>query len=237
MIAVIWAFSARLRDGVLTRVWQLRGRLALHALGVKGAHGVRFYGMPVVSRVPGSSIELGPRVVLCSHPRFTALGVARPVILRTLSESASIRIGADVGISGGVICAFSSVQVGDRCLIGADVQITDTDFHAIAPGNRRFETRPEMIASAPVVIEDNVFLGAGVRVLKGVRIGRNSVVGAGSLVTRDVPPNVIAAGIPARVIAQLSSPASQTSRTRRQMAQSTVGPVLSAGASAKKEMS
>lgn len=236
MIAVIWAFSARLRDAVLTRVWQLRGRLALHALGVKGAHGVRYYGMPVVSRAPGSSIELGPRVVLCSHPRFTALGVARPVILRTLSASASIRIGADVGISGGVICAFSSVQVGDRCLIGADVQITDTDFHATAPANRRFETRPEMIASAPVVIEDNVFLGAGVRVLKGVRIGSNSVVGAGSLVTRDIPPDVIAAGVPARVIAQLSSPASQTSLTRK-MAQSTVGPVLPAAASARKEMS
>ena len=203
MIAAVWAIGARLRDAVLTRLWQLRGRTALHALGVKGAHGVTYYGMPVVSRVAGSSIELGLRVVLCSHPRFTALGVARPVVLRTLNASASICIGADVGISGGVICAAMSVRIGDRCLLGADVQITDTDFHALAPANRRFEKRPEMIASAPVVIEDNVFLGAGVRVLKGVRIGRNSVVGAGSVVTRDIPSDVIAAGVPARVIRQL----------------------------------
>lgn len=203
MIAAVWAIGARLRDAVLTRLWQLRGRAALHALGVKGAHGVTYYGMPVVSRVAGSSIELGPRVVLCSHPSFTALGVARPVVLRTLNASASICIGADVGISGGVICAAMSVRVGDRCLLGADVQITDTDFHALAPANRRFEKRPESIASAPVVIEDNVFLGAGVRVLKGVRIGRNSVVGAGSVVTRDIPSDVIAAGVPARVIRQL----------------------------------
>ena len=203
MIAAVWAIGARLRDAVLTRLWQLRGRIALHALGVTGAHGVTYYGMPVVSRVAGSSIELGPRVVLCSHPRFTALGVARPVVLRTLNASASICIGADVGISGGVICAALSVRIGDRCLLGADVQITDTDFHALAPANRRFEKRAESIASAPVVIEENVFLGAGVRVLKGVRIGRNSVVGAGSVVTRDIPSDVIAAGVPARVIRQL----------------------------------
>lgn len=206
MMSLIWRLGARFRDAVLTRCWQLRGRLALKALGVGGADGVRYYGMPIVTLVPGSRIELGPRVVLCSHARYTALGVARPVVLRTLRPMASIRIGADVGISGGVICAASSVDIGDRCLLGADVQITDTDFHAVAAQNRRFETRAECVASAAVVIEENVFLGAGVRVLKGVRIGRNSVVGAGSLVTRDIPADVVAAGVPARVIGPLPQP-------------------------------
>ncbi|RZS58197.1 transferase family hexapeptide repeat protein [Sphaerotilus mobilis] len=173
------------------------------ALGVRGVAGVRFYGMPVISLVPGSFIELGPRVVLCSHPRYTALGVARPVVLRTLAPNASIRVGADVGISGGVICAAISVDIGDRCLLGADVQITDTDFHPLAAEGRRFEKRQEFITSEAVVIEENVFLGAGVRVLKGVRIGRNTVVGAGSVVTRDLPSDVVAAGVPARVITNL----------------------------------
>lgn len=203
MISWVWTFGARVRDAVLTRMWQLRGRMALGALGVQGVRGVRFYGMPVVSMAPGSSIALGARVVLCSHPRFTALGVARPVVLRTLRPNALIRIGADVGISGGVICAAHSVEVGDRCLFGADVQITDTDFHPIASENRRFENRPDCISSAAVFIEENVFLGAGVRVLKGVRIGRNSVIGAGSLVTRSIPSDVLAAGVPARVIGPL----------------------------------
>jgi acetyltransferase-like isoleucine patch superfamily enzyme len=203
MFKVIWRFSARLRDALLQRFWQLRGGLMLKALGVKSAGKVRFYGMPIISLAPGSSMELGADVVLCSHPRFTALGVARPVVLRTLRPDAQIRIGADVGISGGVICAAHSVVIGDQCLFGADVQISDTDFHALAATNRRFENRPECIASAAVHIEDNVFLGAGVRVLKGVRIGRNSVIGAGSVVTNDIPPDVIAAGVPARVIGAL----------------------------------
>jgi acetyltransferase-like isoleucine patch superfamily enzyme len=204
-LALLWRLSSRLRDTLLTRFWQLQGSLTLQALGVKGGAGARYYGMPVITLALGSSIELGPRVVLCSHPRFTALGVTRPVVLRTLRANARIRIGADVGISGGVICAASSVDIGNQCLFGADVQIWDTDFHPIAAANRRTENRPEYISSEPVIIEDNVFLGAGVRVLKGVRIGRNSVVGAGSIVTNDVPNDVIAAGVPARVIGPLPS--------------------------------
>jgi acetyltransferase-like isoleucine patch superfamily enzyme len=152
---------------------------------------------------PGSQIQIGDRVVLCSHPRFTALGVARPVVLRTLRSGASIRIGSDVGFSGAVICAATSVDIGNQCLFGADVQVCDTDFHPVAAANRRFENRPECIASEAIVIEDNVFLGAGVRVLKGVRIGRNSVIGAGSLVTGNIPSNVVAAGVPARVLGPL----------------------------------
>jgi len=198
-------FGARLRFAVLKRWWQLRGRLALQAIGVEGAAGVRFYGMPEVSLAEGSSIVLGERVVLCSHSHFTALGVARPVVLRTLRPGAYIKIGADVGLSGGVICAATSVEIGNQCLLGADVQIIDTDFHPINPLNRRFENRPEFIDSASIVIEDNVFLGAGVRVLKGVTIGRNSVIGAGSLVTHNVPPDVIAAGVPARIIRSLAA--------------------------------
>ncbi len=205
MIGKATQLAARVRDSVLKHWWRLRGRAVLRALGVKGVSGVRFYGLPIVSMVPGSSIELGPRVVLCSHPRYTALGVARPVVLRTLTSDAFIRIGADVGISGGVVCAAISVEIGDRCLLGADVQVTDTDFHPIAADGRRFETRPERIASASIVIEENVFVGAGVRILKGVRIGRNTVVGAGSVVTRSLPENVMAAGVPARVIARLPS--------------------------------
>ncbi|MBL8315079.1 MAG: acyltransferase [Rubrivivax sp.] len=188
---------------MLKRIWQMRGHLQLNALGVGAAGPVRFYGMPIISLAHGSRIQLGPRVVLCSHPRFTALGVARPVVLRTLRPSARIVIGADVGISGGVICAAVSVEIGNQCLLGADVQIVDTDFHPLRAANRRFENAAASIECAPVVIADNVFLGAGVRVLKGVSIGRNTVVGAGSIVASDLPSDVIAAGVPARVIGAL----------------------------------
>lgn len=193
----------RLHEAWLRRWWRWQGRRALHRQGVQGADAVHCLGLPLVRRSAGSTIDLGRDVVLCSDSRFTDLGVSRPVILRTLRPGAAIRIGPDTGLSGTAVCAAVSVQIGTGCLFGADVQVTDTDFHALAAAGRRHESRHERIASAPVVIEDNVFLGAGVRVLKGVRIGRDSVIGAGSVVTRDIPAGVIAAGNPARVLKPL----------------------------------
>jgi len=89
-------------------------------------------------------------------------------------------------------------------MLGANVTIADTDFHALEPRGRRFNKNPEAIGSAPVRIQDNVFVGTGAYILKGVTIGANSVVGAGSVVTSSIPADVIAAGNPARVIRRLS---------------------------------
>ena len=197
------SFALRCRDAILTRVWNVFGHGLLRIKGVEAAKSVKMYGLPIISRAENSIISVGAHVVLCSHSRFTALGVVRPVVIRTLRPQARIRIGENAGISGSVICAAKSVDIGADCLLGSGVQITDTDFHALRAPGRRFNNDPQQIESAPVVIEDNVFLGSGVMVLKGVRIGRNTVVGAGSVVTRSLPADVIAAGVPARVLKPL----------------------------------
>lgn len=199
----IWTLGCRIRDAILVRIWAALGSAVLRGAGIEGGLKTRFYGLPIITRAPNSSIEIGSRVVLCSHSRFTALGVSRPVILRTLRTGARLRIGSDVGLSGAVICCALSVDIGDGCLFGADVQITDTDFHAVHSTNRRYENNESLIDCRPVAIEDNVFLGAGVKVLKGVRIGQGSVIGAGSIVSKDVPAGVIAAGVPARIIGSI----------------------------------
>lgn len=97
------------------------------------------------------------------------------------------------------------IRIGDMCLIGANVTIADTDFHAISPSGRRYNNDPRAISCSPVLIGDNVFLGTGTIVLKGVRIGDNSIIGAGSVVTADIPPNSIAAGNPARVLREIGA--------------------------------
>ena len=158
-------------------------------------------GFPIIDEHPKSEIHLGHRVVLCSRPSDTALGVSRPVILRTLSPRAEIRIGDDTGMSGTTVCAAVSVVIGRGCLFGADVMVVDTDFHPLGLEGRRYAR--EGVASAPVHIGDNVFLGARTLVLKGVSIGDNTVVGAGSVVTRSLPADVIAAGNPVRVLRSL----------------------------------
>jgi acetyltransferase-like isoleucine patch superfamily enzyme len=176
----------------------------LRALGIIVAGDAKFYGMPIVALAGGSNIEIGSKCILCSDSEKTPLGVHHAVVLRTLRPGARIRLGPDVGMSGGSICAAISVDIGAECLIGANVTIADTDFHPLNPANRRHSDDEAQIGAARVVIEDNVFIGAGSFILKGVRIGKNSIIGAASVVTEDIPADSIACGNPARVVRGLA---------------------------------
>ncbi|MDH5671538.1 MAG: hypothetical protein OEZ06_05265 [Myxococcales bacterium] len=95
------------------------------------------------------------------------------------------------------IASATSIRVGRNCMFATASSVSDADWHDIydrtsAPG-----------ATRPVVLEDNVWIGDSAMVCKGVTIGENSVVGAGAVVASDVPPNVIVAGNPARVVKEL----------------------------------
>jgi maltose O-acetyltransferase len=96
---------------------------------------------------------------------------------------------------GLLVLDVAPVTIGDDVQIGPNVQLL-TPIHPLEPGPRRDKWE----AAKPIVIEDNVWLGGGVIVCPGVTIGENTVVGAGAVVTRDLPPNVVAVGNPARVI-------------------------------------
>ncbi|MDX8127148.1 acyltransferase [Methylomonas sp. OY6] len=196
-------FAIRVKLFILKRCWNYSGRIYLKAIGVITAGPPMLYGYPVITLKPKSKIILGEGVVLCSDSRFTDLGVCRPVVIRTLRPGALVSIGNNTGLSGVAVCAAISVEIGSECLLGADVQIFDTDFHQVAANNRRFNKSPENVKCAPVIIENNVFIGAGSKIMKGVKIGSNSVIGAGSVVTRDIPENSIAAGNPARVLGRV----------------------------------
>ncbi len=194
----IWFRSLRLW-------WDITVPVRLKRHGVIIGRNVRFYGMPIVSLVPGSKIKIEDRAVLCSDSRFTALGVSHPVVLRTLRVTAEIIIGRDSGISGGSICAAKSIRIGRECLFGADVMVADSDFHSIKSEGRRFNTDEDSINVSPVVVGDNVFVGSRSVILKGVNIGENSVIGAGSVVIKDVASDAIAAGCPARHIKKIQN--------------------------------
>jgi len=171
--------------------------------GLQSGKRVRLIGMPIVNLFENSKIIIGNDVILCSHSKMTDLGVNHAVVLRTLRPNAVITIGENTAISGGSFCAAIRIDIGKSCLIGANVTVVDTDFHPIRPEGRRYNANVEDITVAPVVIEDNVFIGTGAYILKGVRIGENSIVGAGSVVTKDVPKDSIVAGNPSRVVKYL----------------------------------
>jgi acetyltransferase-like isoleucine patch superfamily enzyme len=183
-----WLFSFRVRP------WALRRR------GVSVEGEISLAGMPIVSMSAGSAIRIGAGAVLCSDSRATALGVAHPVVLRTLAPGAELTIGKRCRISGASICAAVEVRIGDDVCIGSGAIISDTDFHSLDPVARRSDGDSAGAAASAVAIEDDVFVGANAIVLKGVRIGRGAVVGAGAVVTKDVEAGAIVAGNPARRI-------------------------------------
>lgn len=112
-------------------------------------------------------------------------------------DNGRLLIGDNVGIGAfTIINAISSVTIGNNVLISSHVHIVDGD-HGVAPDTN---IRDQPLKAYPIVVEEDVWIGAGVAILKGVHIGRGAVIGAGSVVLNDVPEYSIVAGVPARVI-------------------------------------
>ena len=122
------------------------------------------------------------------------------VRLQARPPGARITVGAGTYFSNNVqVIAEAQVRIGAKCLIGDSVLIMDSDGHNLTAERRH----QGPCLTGEIIIEDNVFIGSRVVILKGVTIGKDSVIGAGSVVVRPIPPGVIAAGNPAKVIRPL----------------------------------
>lgn len=125
------------------------------------------------------------------------------------SPNATIIIGNHVGMSSPCIWINERLTIGNHVNIGGNCMILDTDVHQLdylarrggKPANLNEPTIT--VQTAPVTIEDDVWIGANCQILKGVTIGARSVIGAGSVVTKSIPADCIAAGNPCRVIRRI----------------------------------
>lgn len=118
-------------------------------------------------------------------------------------QNAQIIIGDNVGISSACLWANSFIKIGNNVKIGGDCIIIDTDAHSLDYINRRTSHNDRLDThNAPIIIEDDVLIGTRCIILKGVTIGARSVIGAGSVITKNIPADCIAAGNPAKVIKQ-----------------------------------
>ena len=134
-------------------------------------------------------IHLGSLVSLGNH-----VGIA--VIGESPSNKAILRIGTHTHIQDRThINCYRSIAIGEHCAISWDVEILDTDIHALLDDDGQPVPR-----TIPVIIEDRVWIGTRAIIFKGVTIGHDSVVAAGSVVTKSIPPYSICAGNPARII-------------------------------------
>lgn len=141
-------------------------------------------------------IMIGDRVRLSGKPSFG--------FSNRLHTGPEIHIGDDTFI--GHDCRFivaGSITIGRNCLLAGGVTVRDCDGHSTDPQRRRRQEPAPPEGLKPVVIGNDVWIGAGAFILKGVTIGDRSIVGAGAVVTRDVPPDAVVAGNPARVVKQL----------------------------------
>ena len=158
--------------------------------GIKTEKGCVFFGLPCFRRYPFSSIVIGKNCTFRSDHTSNLIGVNHKCILSTHQKQAKIKIGDDCGFSGVSIGAAREISIGNNVLCGANVVITDFDWHLNISN-----TQPKQ-----VIIHDNVWKGLNTVILKGVEIGENSIIGANSLVVRNIPVNVVAGGVPCKVL-------------------------------------
>jgi len=164
----------------------------------------KVYGKAQIIKAPGAVIHLGRDVILNSSSiRTVASSLYAPIRIAALSPDARIEIGDGVGLNGTSITARSrKISIGDGTLLGPNVTIVDGHYHILWPADQR-GSNVDIPGDQDVVIGKNVWVGMQSMILKGVTIGDGSIIAAGSIVTGDIPENVLAGGIPARVIRSL----------------------------------
>lgn len=194
----LWLPMAYLRESVLFIFWRLRSILwstpIFKARCTKCGKNLQI-GNFIPFIFGFGDLTLGNNVELVKVGFFFAAN---------FEDKPSIRIGDNthIGYNTSIVCS-KSIEIGSNCLISVDVSIADSDDHPNDPEKRKNRERPDSKMAKPVVIEDNVWICQKAIILKGVSIGENSIVGAGAVVAKSVPSNVIVVGNPAKIVKSL----------------------------------
>ncbi len=160
-------------------------------------------GIPFLVVYPLGKFKIGNGFKMNNGFLGNTIGVSKCSF--TVLDGANLEIGDNVGISSVIISVHKSVFIGDNVKLGAGTCIYDSDFHSLDYMDRRTPYSDKKNSkSKEVFIDSDVFVGAGSTILKGVNIGKNSIIGAQSVVSRDIPSNEIWAGNPARFLRKIS---------------------------------
>ena len=179
-----------------------RTRLYLRRKGVIFGRNLDSATCPFVRRDPAAVIILGEGVTIRNALEENPAGITHKCALVACEPGARLEVGDHVGMSGVVLHCAREIVIEAYVNLGAGVKVYDTDFHPLGWRERRIHDK-KCIRTAPVRICEDVWIGAGATILRGVTIGARSIVGAGAVVTRSIPPDSVAVGVPARVIQSL----------------------------------
>lgn len=164
---------------------------------------IKFNGFCYFYAHSDSAINIDKRggIIINSTTPSNLVGISQNTVI-SCRDGGIINIGKGVGISGSTIYALCEITIGDNAIIGAGCKIVDNDFHSLDP-EKRINQQDCDIKRAPVIIGANSFVGMNSIILKGTTLGRNCIVGAGSVVHGIFPDNVIIAGNPAKIIKKI----------------------------------
>jgi len=186
--------------------WTLQTKILLRILGCPYGRGLRVDGHVIIRVARRGAIRIGENVIINSRSGSNLMGRTNPTILHCIGEG-RISFGDNSGCSFAALSSRSTIRVGTNTKIGGNVRIYDHDYHTLDYQSRRTPaTDITTVKSAPVVIGNDVLIGANAIILKGVTIGDRSIVGAGAVVSiKNVPPASLLAGNPAGIIRNLET--------------------------------
>lgn len=177
-------------------------RFKFSLIGVKYGKKLIVTANVKIIKHPSGILFIGNNARFNSGYRTNPFGGENKMFIR-VARNASLLIEDNVGISNSSIHCFNNIIIKKNVFVGGGVKIFDTDFHSLDYSDRM--SRPDInIKSKPIIICEGAFIGGYSIVTKGVRIGKNAVIAAGSVVTKDVPDNEVWGGNPARFLKTLS---------------------------------
>lgn len=188
----------RIKRAFITIPANIYNKLHLSLTGAKVGIGFGSCGTMLIRNYAGKEgIVIGNNVFVNSARLANPIGGDTKTIM-FVCEGAKLIIGNGVKISNATFFATESITIGDQTFVGGGTRIYDSDFHSVYPEYRL--NGNTHIITAPVIIGKRVFIGSNVQILKGVTIGDESVIGAGSVVTKSIPAGQIWGGNPAKFI-------------------------------------
>lgn len=184
-------------------MWALSNRLKFYVNNITYGEKLCIHGHVGLKLAPRATIRIGDDFYMSNGCHINPLSGNNQGHIH-VEDNAELVIGNRVAISSTRIWCSKSIKIGDNVKMGGNVTLIDTDAHSLDYLDRRnIKYDQNKKTDLPIVIEDDVFIGMNSLILKGVTIGARSIIGAGSVVTKNIPADCIAAGNPAIVIKHL----------------------------------